>query len=142
MAERVRVMLVCDPEGGRTKQSFKDDADINVLVKRWLGGVPIPQPDTPGLYGDFSTIGTFQEAQNMMGDAVDHFMMLPAAVRAEFGNDPGQMMNFMSDPANAERAKEMGLVPPDLIESAEPAAPPVPGEGGISGGETPSTEGE
>lgn len=128
MMDRREVLLICNPEGGRTKQSFADDANINVLVKRWLGGVPIPEPKNPGMYGDFSEIGTYFEAQNMVGEAMEHFMLLPAEIRQEFDNDPGKMIEFLEDPENAERAEELGLVAPSLNESAEETTEETGGE--------------
>lgn len=138
MMERRRVTLDCDPDTGKTKQSFKEDADINVLVERWKHGVPIPEQTSPGMYGDFSEVGTFYEAQNMVFDANEHFLALPAKVRSRFDHDAGKMIEFMTNPDNEEEAAEMGLVPPVLKESADP---PVPGEAGISGGESPPEEG-
>ena len=47
---------------------------------------------------------------NQIVAAQEAFNGLPAAVRKRFGNDPGQMLDFLDDPQNASEAVKLGLV--------------------------------
>lgn len=95
-------------------QSQKDEADINVLVARFGLGVDAawPQQVKIPLDGDFSDIGTFQEAQNALIEARNSFARLPAAIRARFDNDPGAFVDFCLDKENLDEMRELGLAVP------------------------------
>lgn len=99
--------LQCQDES-LAQQHMKDECDINVLVKRFVVSGEIPQLDDPPLQGDFSEARTYQEMLNLMVAANQSFMQQPADVRARFQNDPGQFVDFVSDPANGEEVQKMG----------------------------------
>lgn len=110
-------------EPTRTKQSFKDETDINVLVKRFgvtttaqMRGLKVPS------YGDFGEkVFDFQSAMNAVVDAQRAFDTLPADVRKRFGHDPQEFIAFFNDPANVEEGRKLGLVLPErVIEEAAP----------------------
>lgn len=103
-----------------TDQSGKDDADINVLVRRFgvtalASDVPMP----PAL-ADFSTqVFDFHSSMNQIRAAEESFAALPAAVRSRFSNDPHLFVNFCSEVtedgtlANLDEMRKFGLaVPP------------------------------
>lgn len=96
----------------RTQQSMKDEADINVIVKRFNATGMLPQSRLPPKYGDFTGVGTFQEAQIILRQATESFMRLPAAVRKRFDNDPAAFVDFATDPENLPELRKMGLVDP------------------------------
>lgn len=60
-----------------------------------------------------------------------YFEALPSKVRARFGNDPSQMLEFLGDSRNREEAEKLGLVkapeapisPPVKPEEKPPAKP-------------------
>ncbi len=89
-------------------QSAKDDADINVMMKRFgiTGQIPqVPVPPTPK---DFESVFDFQSAMNVILAGQKSFMALNADVRARFNNDPARFLEFIK-PENAEELVRMGL---------------------------------
>lgn len=123
----VAVRRVQAPTGpGRTRKEFLRECDINVIVARALKGQGMPVQRRPALYGDFSAVTDFHEAQQLVEQAAEQFSELPAAVRKRFKNDPASMLAFVADKANLEEARELGLVPPAAPKEApKPAAPPA-----------------
>lgn len=121
---------------GRTKQSFKDSADINkILRKAQKAGTLSHLQKFEGVYGDFSDFD-YQEAQIMLARGKSIFDELPSEVRNEFGNNPASFFQYVNDPANKdELAKKLpALAAPgrQLIrlfgEPEEPKAPTLPAE--------------
>lgn len=96
---------------GRTRQEFKDDADINLLLKRFGVTGKMPAPLKAPQYGDFTQVDDFESAMNALLDARDRFDALPASIRDEFDNDPQEFLDFVQDPENEDEAREMGLIP-------------------------------
>lgn len=112
--------LVCDPEEGMTQQQFAEEADINTIVRRFGLTGQLPDNVKVPQYGDFTGIGDYKDAMNAVRAADESFMALPAAVRAEFMNDPQRLLEFVSDEKNREKAKELGLLkdPEPVVRSA------------------------
>ena len=63
------------------------------------------------MYGDFTNIEDFHNANNRIIQAREDFLALPSEIREQFDNDPGQLVEFINDPDNIEEAQEMGLLP-------------------------------
>lgn len=104
-----------------TKQSFRDETDVNLIVKRFTVTGEIPQVTAP-TFQSFGDIFDYQSALNAVIEARDSFMAMPAEVRARFGNDPQQFVEFCSDGSNRDEAVKMGLVMPVVVP---PEAPPL-----------------
>lgn len=112
--------LVC-PEETLAKQSFKDQADINVIVNTFMKTGILPESVNMPKYGDFSEATDYQTALNLVMQAEDAFMSLPATLRARFENDPGQLLAFLEDEGNRAEAVALGLVQAQVEEpTAEP----------------------
>lgn len=94
-----------------TLQSQKDDADINVIVKRFGIDGKIPQSLRLPTYQDFEGIFDFRSAMDAVNSAEKSFMEIPARVRGQFNNDPQEFVAFCSDPANLPKLRELGLAP-------------------------------
>ena len=109
--------VALDPEGNRTQQQFRDECDINVIVKRFGLTGELPSNFRAPMQGDFSDIGDFQSAMEAVRNAEEAFMQMPAALRARFENDPGRLIDFLSDEKNRDEAVNLGLVnkPPEVI---------------------------
>ncbi len=105
-----RIMLHC-LDKTRTKQSMRDECDINVIVKQYVktGTVDYVNP-LGGQYGDNPSV-TFTEAMNIVRDAQSMFDGIPSKIRAEFNNRPEEFLDFMSDPGNQDEMIELGLLP-------------------------------
>lgn len=102
-----------------TQQSGKDDADINVIVKRFGVTGVLPQNVRTPLNIDFDGIFDYRTALDTMRAADAAFMQMPADVRTRFGNDAGLFVDFCSDPANLEECRKLGLALPipEVVES-------------------------
>lgn len=95
-----------------TKQEFKTECDINVIMKRALRSGVLPQ-QAGAMYGDFSEVTDYQEAQGIILQARQQFEALPSDVRDRFGNTPEGMLRFISNPANKAEARKLGLLNPE-----------------------------
>lgn len=93
---------------GVTKQSFKDQTDINKLLARAAKGESLSHLQRHGaVYGDFTAVDDLLTAHATMERGFDIFRELPAELRKEFYNDPRAFFNFVNDPANAEKLPEL-----------------------------------
>lgn len=93
-----------------TAQEMAEDADINVLMKRYglLGTFPT-NPRVP-MQGDFSDLTDFRGAIEAISKATDMFMEYPAALRARFDNDPGKFTEFCLQEENRDEMLKLGLI--------------------------------
>ncbi len=100
-----------------TQQHFKDETDINNILRQFnITGLLPEQPLSPR-YGDFTGIGDYHSAMNAVIAAEDQFMALPANLRARFENDPAQLIDFISDENNRSEAEKLGLLELPKAES-------------------------
>lgn len=112
-----------------THQSFLEECDINRIVRQVDVSGLAADPGRPApRYFDASSVLPFQDALNQVIAAQDAFDALPAKVRARFGNDPAQFVDFLQDPDNVDEAVKLGLaeprpVPEPVVPPAEPPAP-------------------
>lgn len=108
--ERHRVQFATEG-GSLTHQSMKAECDINNIMRKFeKTGVLEHRNRFEGNYGDFTGIPTdYHEAMNAVIAAGDMFLTLPAKVRRRFQNDPGNFLEFVSDPDNADELVKMGL---------------------------------
>jgi len=107
---------------GRTKQSFRDECDINIIMSRYLktGIIDFVSKHSPQ-YLDLDG-QDFTEAMLIVAEAKSLFQDLPSAIRTEFENDPAKFLDFVHDPENLPRMEEMGLLKP----GAKLGTPPIP----------------
>ena len=117
----IRSGVVCQDKAAR--QEFKDECDINRIMKKYRSTGVLPQRPG-GMFGDFSEVGDFLEAQNFVRLASERFASLPSDVRKRFDNDPGLLLQFIQDKANREEAVKLGLIE---VKSAAPKAESNPG---------------
>lgn len=119
-AEQVSdLSAVIDTGDSPVQQAFREEVDINTIVARY-GVTRQSAADTMGVYGDFTGITDFYEAQQRLEGARERFMQLDPAVRARFGNDPGQLIQAVNELSGEEFAKLMD--PPKEEKPAEPPA--------------------
>lgn len=132
--ERPRLVLNTGKET-LVQQQFKNECDINHLMKKYREAGLVPQIPKAPYYGDFTNIPDYQEALNVVNEANTLFMSMSAAVRKEFDNDPARFLEFCQDPANADRMMELGLrekpkpepgpVRVEVVNQPDPAVPEV-----------------
>uniref|UniRef100_UPI0040479206 hypothetical protein n=1 Tax=Pseudomonadota TaxID=1224 RepID=UPI0040479206 len=113
--------LYCE-DPSRTKQSFKEECDINTILKRFNVTGQLPVSPLQPQYGDFSGVFDYQTALNAVIVAQESFNALPATVRNRFANDPAAFVDFCSDESNREEMIRLGLV----IEKATEVAAESP----------------
>lgn len=118
MRDRVPVRLITGPT--LTVQADKERTDIRNIVARAMRGKSVNVAVLQGDFRDISDLPTYQEALNVVARAQTMFEALPSSVRDRFANDPKKLMAFLSDKANLEEARKLGLVKPAPKESAPP----------------------
>jgi len=98
-----------DYSDGRTKQAFKDQCDINKMLKKaqQTGSIAHLLKYPEATYGEFDGEFTLLEAQQKIARAGQIFDDLPSEVRQEFGNDPLAFVKYANDPENRGRMKEL-----------------------------------
>jgi phage internal scaffolding protein len=94
----------------RTQQSFRDECDINNILRQFNVTGQLPVGSVQPQYGDFSGITDYQSALNAVMAAQDSFLALPAKVRSKFDNDPALFVDWASDEANKDEMKALGLL--------------------------------
>lgn len=106
--------LACDPDDCFTQQSFREECDINEIVRRFGLTGELPENLAMPVSGDFTGISDFQEAMNVVRRAEEEFLRVPAELRARFNNEPGRLVAFLADDKNREEAVKLGLVNPPV----------------------------
>lgn len=116
-----------DPEKeDLTKQEFKEETDINVLLRRFAITGKLPENVRMPVYGDFEQIDDFHTAANAIATAREAFDQMPAEIRDRFGHDPQKFVDFCLDERNLGEARALGLVPPAELEAGASTAQPAP----------------
>ncbi len=106
---------------GLTKQSFKDEVDINKIVDKFnRTGLVTHVKNNPGAFLDVSNVQDFHKALNTVNESKRLFMALPAKIRTKFKNNPANMIEFISDKANLEEAEKLGMVEPGTFLKHNP----------------------
>ncbi len=101
-------MLALQPkkkyDDGRTKQSFCDECDINLIMERAAQGGTISHlAKYEGVYADYSDYDFFKHTQ-MLTKGREVFDDLPAEIRREFAQNPAKFFKYMNDPENIAKA--------------------------------------
>lgn len=116
-----RVTLAC-PLPTMTKQSFREECDINNIMARYkASGIIDHQNAHQGRYEDLPSELDYHADLLAVMSAQDAFASLPAAMRARFENDPAKFVGFVQNPDNQAEIDKMGLG-----MNATPAAPAAP----------------
>lgn len=118
------------PVASMTLQQFKDEADINMLLARFAqtgsyydpASIAANASSRQAMYGDYSDLPTYQEAQQIVIESEAMFDALPSSIRARFGNDPANLLDFVNNPDNVDEAIKLGLLSAPALEE-EPINP-------------------
>lgn len=93
----------------RTKQSMKDECDINQIVKKFdKTGLLDHLADGVPNFADVSDLGDYRSALDNVKRAEEFFAGFPAGVRAEFDNDVARFMAYVGR-ASDEDLRKLGL---------------------------------
>lgn len=102
-----------------TKQAFKDECDINRILKNYNSTGTISHFNTAtGSYADLPEATDFQQALETVRQANEAFNELPSAIRQRFNNDPTALLAAVHDPDQWPVLQELGVL------ERPPAAPP------------------
>ncbi len=99
---------------GRTKQSFANECDINLIMARAAQGGTISHiAKFEGIYADFSDFN-FHDHLTKLSKGEEVFAALPAEIRREFGQSAQAFFDYVNDPANIDdlATKLPGLAKP------------------------------
>lgn len=118
----------------RTDQSFAAEADINNIMKNYGRTGQLPVKRNPGIYGDLTSLSDLSTAMETVQHASELFEQIPAATRALFQNDPRNLIPWLQDPNNSEKAIELGLKKPEKKSSTIPTETITPGTTSTSSG--------
>jgi len=111
--KKTKILKMFDKQG-RTKQSHKNECDINqIMAKFQKTGVLTHAKSQEAEYGDIPSVD-FQEAMNIVIQSREMFAELPSSVRKRFNNSAQNYLEFLENPDNKEEMRKMGLLKPEL----------------------------
>lgn len=105
------------------QQQFKEEMDINTIVRRFGITAELPFGPAGGMYGDFTDIVDYDSAVALVKQTDAQFMSLPAEVRERFMNDPATLVRFAQ--AATPEEFEAAFRPPVAADAAPGAEAPV-----------------
>lgn len=116
-----RIRVAVEPgEPGKVEQAHKDACNVNTIVAKAHRTGLMPFANALATYGDFLDDDDYQSAMEKIKKADTAFLTLHPSLRAKFDNDPGKLLQFLSDSANKEAAIDLGLLPKTEKVSPEP----------------------
>lgn len=105
--------LACE-DATLAQQQFKDETDINNILRQFNITGQLPGSTISPRYGDFTGISDFKTALDRVNATYDEFESLPAQIRAQFDNDPAALIDFLDNEENREEAEKLGLLEPKI----------------------------
>lgn len=122
--KRYRVSTHIDNES-MTKQSFKQECDINHLLRNYQKtGLIEHVARFNGDYSDLTDVPTYHDAMNKIISADEAFSLLPSEIRNKFKNNPSEFLAFVSDESNRDEMIKLGLIQEPILPST-PVSKPV-----------------
>lgn len=109
---------------GRTKQSNKDECNINLILKKHGVGAMLTQDQYRSLTFTDTTGMDFTVAMQTVAHANSMFEQLPSEIRKDFQNDPAVFLDAYNNEDYQEYFVEKGMKPV-LETSTPPPATPV-----------------
>lgn len=108
-----------------TKQSFKDQCDINRIMASYAKTGVIAHMRDPGTYENLPDSMDYHHAMNVVTKSREAFEALPANLRDRFVNEPQQLLRFLGNTDNKDEAIKLGLIPrPKPPEAPQEGSPP------------------
>lgn len=123
-----------------TRQEFKQDCDLGLLLKRFgrtpegMAALKNAQGFVEGVnFADVSNVVDYRTALDQIQQANASFMALPAILRRRFDNDPAIFLDFVTNPANLDECRALGLAKSAQVTVAGQAnaVPEVPSKEGL-----------
>lgn len=107
-----RCGLIFADDEGLTQQHFKDECDVNLILKKYMQtGVLDHQSAAEPWYGDVSDIPSdLASSYEQLARAEAAFMSLPSDIRKALDNDPSKLESWIQDENNRPLAEKFGLI--------------------------------
>ncbi|QCS36714.1 minor capsid protein [Capybara microvirus Cap3_SP_649] len=109
--------IACE-EASLAQQQFKDECDINNILRQFNITGELPNAPLSPKYGDFTGISDYKTALDRVIAADEEFMNLPATLRARFDNDAANLIAFLDNEENRAEAEKLGLTEPKQVITA------------------------
>jgi len=110
-----------DTGPGLTKQSMAKDTDINLIMAKYQKtGLVNFVNENQGEYMEAPEMD-FHQAIDYIAKSKELFDEMPSTLRKRFNNDPGEFLDFVHDPNNADEMVSLGLA--KRVNEAPAAAP-------------------
>lgn len=119
----VKPVLDFTNDPGRTKQSMRDECNVNLIVAKFQKtGVLSYMTNKEAVYMDVDPLD-YQDALNTLRETQNMFDELPSKIRKRFENNPQKFLEFCQDPKNQEEIYDLGLAdrPPPPPDPTPPA---------------------
>jgi phage internal scaffolding protein len=101
--------IACETGSSRTKQSLKDETNINLIMSKYQKtGVINFANTTPPTY-EYASSDDYHTSLNLITTAQSKFNELPSSVRNKFQNDPYKFLDYMHDENKLEDSYLTGL---------------------------------
>lgn len=105
----LRILHIND-EPEMTQQQFKDECDINRILKKFRDTGTLTHINrNPGQFLNNVGLPDFKEAHEIVLNAQNEFLNLPSDVRSRFGNSPQALIDFLADKKNDDEAVRLKL---------------------------------
>lgn len=93
----------------KTEQQFENELNINKILKNQVYS-QLPPNTSQAMFGCTITGDEFINALNTKAEVMNYFEQLPAQAKDFFKYDPKNMLEFVQDKKNYEKAFELGLI--------------------------------
>lgn len=115
----------------RTKQSFREEVDINNIVAKARKGQAITHV-AKGVprFIDVSEVTDYKSALDMLRNTDAFFQRLPSALRREFDNDPSVFLDAMDTDEGRAKLEALGAPKIPAVVPVPPVVPPEPSTDG------------
>lgn len=100
----------------QTQQHFANEVNINQIMAKYerTGFLtdPTKRATREAIFGTIVNQNmSYHDMVNHQNEVYEEFMQLPSQIRKRFGNDPHNLIEFLSHSKNKDEAQKLGLIP-------------------------------
>lgn len=109
--------------GAVTKQEFKKDCDINIIMKNYRNTGELSHVREYlgwDAKDNYPSMTEYQEMHDLVLEADAAFAELPSELRTRLDNEPAKFLEWIDDPENRQEAIDMKILPPVPREPKPP----------------------
>lgn len=121
-------VITLNPGDSMTEQSFRDECDVNKILKSFgaVKASPAYQEKMASAEFGYAPSESYHEALEIGRQSAEIFSELPSALRKRFNNNPGELLAFVENDENYDEAVELQLVPAPVIPDEPGLVPKAP----------------